>query len=72
MATRMKMLAALAATATLVACGETDFERAATGAVIGGAVASATGENLRDGVLYGGAIGAISCNVVPGAPNCYR
>ncbi len=72
MARHIRSIAALAAAALLAACGETDFERAATGAVIGGAVASATGENLRDGVLYGGAIGAISCNVVPGAPNCYR
>jgi osmotically inducible lipoprotein OsmB len=57
--------------AGLAACGETDVERAATGAVIGGAVAAATGENIGNAALIGGAIGAVSCNVAPGAPNCY-
>lgn len=68
---RLPVIAMIAAVATLAACGETAIERSATGAVIGGAAAAATGESVRDGVLFGGAIGAVSCSVLPGAPNCY-
>ena len=61
----------LAVAGLLAACGTTDLERAATGAAIGGAIATATDEDVSDGALYGAAIGAVSCNVAPGAPNCY-
>jgi len=71
MAHKFKFLAVIAAVATLSACGDTDIERAATGAVIGGAAAAVTGEDVRNGVLIGGAVGAVSCSVAPGAPNCY-
>ena len=67
----IRTLAVLACAAALSACGETDVERAATGAAIGGAVAAATDGSLAEGALYGAAAGAISCNVAPGAPNCY-
>lgn len=70
-ATRFKFLAVIAAVATLAACGDTDLERAATGAVIGGAAAAATNKDVTKGVLFGGAIGAVSCSVAPGVPNCY-
>lgn len=71
MAHPFKIFAALAVAATLTACGESAIERGATGALIGGAAAAVTGESVRDGVLIGGAIGAVSCSVAPGAPNCY-
>jgi hypothetical protein len=66
----IKILGVLAVAATLTACGETDMERTATGAVIGAAAAAVTGEDVTNGALIGGAIGAVSCSVSPGAPNC--
>ena len=71
MATTLRLFGVLAVAATLAACGETDVERAATGAAIGGAVGAATGGNLAESALYGAAAGAVVCNVTPGAPNCY-
>lgn len=71
MSLTIRALAVLAFAGALSACGETDVERTATGAAIGGAVAAATGGDLAEGALYGAAAGAISCNVAPGAPNCY-
>ncbi|ARO15175.1 hypothetical protein BVG79_01833 [Ketogulonicigenium robustum] len=68
----MKFVGVAAIAATLAACGQTDIERGATGALIGGAVASVTGESVTKGVLIGGAAGAVSCSVAPNAPNCYR
>jgi hypothetical protein len=65
-----KILGVFAAVATLAACGETDIERTATGAVIGAAAAAVTGESVTNGALIGGAVGAVSCSVSPGAPNC--
>jgi osmotically inducible lipoprotein OsmB len=65
-----KLFGVLAIAATLSACGETDMERTATGAVIGAALAAATGEDVVNGALAGGAVGAVSCSVAPGAPNC--
>ncbi|GGL67863.1 hypothetical protein [Wenxinia marina] len=56
----------------LTACGATDAERGATGALIGGAAAAATGENVVNGALIGGAAGAIYCNVTPNVPECYN
>lgn len=71
MAFTIRTLAVLAFAGALSACGETDVERAATGAAIGGAVAAATDGDLAEGALYGAAAGAVSCNILPGAPNCY-
>jgi len=71
MSNAFKMLGVLAIAATLSACGETDAERAATGAVIGGAIGAVTGENIVNAALIGGAAGAVSCSVAPGAPNCF-
>lgn len=65
-----KILGVVAVAATLTACGETDMERTATGAVIGAAAAAVTGEDVVNGALIGGAVGAVSCSVSPGAPNC--
>jgi osmotically inducible lipoprotein OsmB len=65
-----KILGVIAIAATLTACGDTDMERTATGAVISAAAAAVTGESVRDGALIGGAVGAVSCSVSPGAPNC--
>ena len=59
-----KITAVLAIAATLSACGETDGERAATGAFIGGAAAAVTGENVVNGALIGGAVGGTSCATV--------
>lgn len=44
----------------LGACGQTDIERAATGAIIGGAAAAVTNNDVGKGALIGGAAGA-SC-----------
>lgn len=70
MAKTLKLFGALAIASTLVACGETAGERAATGAFIGGAAAAVTGEDIINGALIGGAAGAVSCSILPGAPNC--
>jgi hypothetical protein len=51
--------AALAALASLAACGDTVEERAATGALGGGAVGLAVGAPLV-GAAAGGAVGAAS------------
>lgn len=64
---RASMLAGLG---VLAACGQTDIERTATGATIGAAAAAVTGESVLNGALIGGAVGAVSCSVAPGAPNC--
>jgi osmotically inducible lipoprotein OsmB len=70
MSNTFKILGALATAAVLSACGTTDAERTATGAVIGGAVAAVTGENIVNGALIGGAAGAVSCSVAPANPQC--
>ncbi len=70
MSNTFKLFGVLATLVTLSACGETDIERATTGAVIGGAVAAVTGESITNGALIGGSIGAVSCSVSPTAPNC--
>jgi hypothetical protein len=66
----VKFLGLVAVAGTLAACGETAAERTATGAVIGGALAAVTGEDIANGALIGGAAGAVSCSVAPAAPNC--
>lgn len=52
-----------AVTALLAACGENDFERAATGAATGGVAAAVTGGNLAQGAVVGGAAGALCDDV---------
>jgi len=64
MRTPFKLLGVAAIAATLTACGETDGERAATGAFIGGAAAAVTGESVVNGALIGGALGGTSCATV--------
>jgi hypothetical protein len=64
MSTPFKIVGSFAIAATLTACGETDGERAATGAFIGGAVAAVTDENIVNGALIGGALGGTSCATV--------
>lgn len=71
MSNTLRLLAVLGLGATLAACGETDIERTATGAAIGAGLATVTGEDAVDGALIGAAVGAVSCSVAPGAPNCY-
>ena len=71
MSITFRTLGVLAVAGLLSACGATPVERAATGAAIGGAIATATDADVVDGALYGAALGAVSCSVAPGAPNCY-
>jgi len=61
MARTLWMLCTIALGA-LSACGNTDFERAATGAVIGGAAAGATNNNVATGAALGAAAGALCDN----------
>jgi len=61
----VKILGVVAAMSTLVACGDTDMERTATGAVLGAAAAAVTGESITNGALIGGAAGAVSGTVAP-------
>ena len=70
MYTSFKLAAVLAIAGTLSACGETDIERASPGAIIGAAAAAVTGEDVVNGALIGGAVGAVSCSVAPGTPGC--
>ena len=57
----------LAAVAGLSACTQT--ERGIAGAVVGGAIADATDENMVAGASLGALAGAASCGV-PGLPPC--
>jgi osmotically inducible lipoprotein OsmB len=61
----IKIVGIVAAMATLSACGDTDMERTATGAVLGAAAAAVTGESITNGALIGGAAGAVSGTVAP-------
>lgn len=70
MSKSIKMSAVASLLILLGACGETDLERTATGAVIGGATAAVFGGNVGTAALVGGAAGAISCNANPGGANC--
>ncbi|MGR3541204.1 MAG: hypothetical protein ACU0BS_07225 [Hasllibacter sp.] len=68
---RIKIIAGALAALGLTACGTTDTERALTGAVAGGLVAEVADENVVAGAAAGGLIGALSCDLVPNAPNCF-
>ena len=61
----IKIVGLVAGLAALSACGDTDMERTATGAVLGAAAAAVTGENVANGALIGGSIGAVSGTVAP-------
>ncbi|WP_108258458.1 hypothetical protein [Mangrovicoccus ximenensis] len=52
----------------LTACGQTDLERTATGAVIGGAAGQVITGDPVTGALIGGAAGA-SCRALGTCPN---
>ncbi len=52
----------------LGACGETDMERTATGAVIGGAAGQVVAGDPLTGALIGGAAGA-TCRALGTCPN---
>jgi hypothetical protein len=71
MSNSLRALALLGLAGLLSACGTTDIERTATGAAIGAGIATVTDEDVVDGALIGAALGAVSCSVAPGAPNCY-
>jgi hypothetical protein len=58
------VIAALA----LAGCGQTDLERTATGAVIGGAVGQVVAGDAATGALIGGAAGA-TCRSLGTCPN---
>lgn len=64
----LKFTAIFATCTLLVACGSTDLERTATGAVIGGATAKVLGEDVATGALIGGAAGA-TCGTTGICPN---
>ena len=59
--------AVLAAVLGLSACGNSDVERAATGAVIGGAAGQVLDGDPLTGALIGGAAGAM-CDSVNACP----
>lgn len=44
----------------LVACGDSDLERGATGAAVGAVAAEALGENVIVGATVGAAVGVLS------------
>ena len=52
----------------LAACGESDIERTATGAVIGGAAGQVLAGDAKTGALIGGAAGA-TCRSLGTCPN---
>ena len=72
MSITLRTLGVLAVLAALTACGQTPAERAATGALVGGAAAELADEDLTTGLLVGGAIGGIApCVANPTASGCY-
>lgn len=65
---RVLSVAALAAIVALAGCGQSDIERTATGAVIGGAVGQVVAGDAKTGALIGGAAGA-TCRSLGTCPN---
>lgn len=59
-----KFIAGSALLLTLVACGDTDLERGATGAAAGAVAAEVLGGNVVTGAVLGGAAGVISDDVL--------
>lgn len=60
----IKIIAGLGLLLTLVACGDTDLERGATGAAAGAVTAEILGGNVVTGAVLGGAAGVISDDVL--------
>ncbi|MBT8460442.1 MAG: hypothetical protein KJN60_12300 [Boseongicola sp.] len=58
-------LAAIAATFTLAACGDTDLERGVSGAAIGAVTAEVLGGNVVTGAAIGGAAGVLCDDLTP-------
>ncbi|MEM1130007.1 MAG: hypothetical protein AAGH83_05720 [Pseudomonadota bacterium] len=67
MSTTLK-IAGVCALLGLAACGQSDIERTATGAVIGGAVGQVVAGDPATGALIGGAAGA-TCRSLGTCPN---
>lgn len=65
---RVLGVAGIAAILGLTACGQTDLERTATGAVIGGAAGQVVAGDPVTGALIGGAAGA-TCRSLGTCPN---
>lgn len=61
-------ISAICALLGLAACGQSDIERTATGAVIGGAVGQVVAGDPATGALIGGAAGA-TCRSLGTCPN---
>ncbi|MBT0956019.1 hypothetical protein IV417_01350 [Alphaproteobacteria bacterium KMM 3653] len=61
---KIKWALALCAPLGLAACGDTDVERALSGAVAGAVVADATQNDTVTGALVGAGIGAFSDDVL--------
>ncbi|MEM8555613.1 MAG: hypothetical protein AAGF71_12415 [Pseudomonadota bacterium] len=60
--------ALVAASLALAGCGQSDLERTATGAVIGGAAGHVLAGDAKTGALIGGAAGA-TCRALGTCPN---
>jgi hypothetical protein len=63
-----RMICGFALLAGLSACGQTDLERTATGAMIGGAAGQVVSGDPLTGALIGGAAGA-TCRALGTCPN---
>lgn len=61
---KLKWAIALSLPLGLAACGDTDVERALTGAVAGAVVADATKNDTVTGALIGAGVGAFSDDII--------
>ena len=59
------IMAAIAATLGLAACGDNDLERGVSGAAIGAVGAELTGGNAVTGAAVGGAAGVLCDDLTP-------
>lgn len=66
--TKVTLILAACAAFGLSACGQTDLERTATGAVMGAAAGQVISGDAATGALIGGAAGA-SCRSLGTCPN---
>jgi hypothetical protein len=55
-----RIMLALATTVALAGCGDTLFERTASGAAIGAGAAAVTGNNVATGAVVGAGAGVVS------------
>lgn len=65
---RISVIAAICGTLVLSACGQSDLERTATGAVVGAAAGQVLAGDAATGALIGGAAGA-TCRSLGTCPN---